>query len=129
MHPSQHPSNTDVKQLHGLIQEMARTGYVDAVYPYFITDVEQLQEIINKMVGEITERSRDFYLKCIVGSVFDTFSVEDTIGELKPLNDGVQPDWLFTVFEPYDHALSVVYRSDAIRRLNEISEDRGRRQA
>lgn len=60
MTPSDHPSDTDPEKLRQLVEEMAVT---------------------------ITMLSKDMVLKGIVNSVFDTFSVEDTIIELKGFND------------------------------------------
>lgn len=61
------------------------------------TDVQQLQELVIEMSKTITRLTDDFYLKAVVGSVFDTMSVEDTIDDLRALNEGERPEWLFTV--------------------------------
>ena len=62
MHPSDHPSNKDVKQLQELVLEMSKT---------------------------ITRLTGDLYLKGVVGSVFDSQSVEDTMDELKAINERI----------------------------------------
>jgi hypothetical protein len=58
--PSEHPSNTDPEKLRQLVEEMTLT---------------------------ITMLSKDLVLKGYVNSVFDTFSVEDTIIELQGFNE------------------------------------------
>ena len=62
MIPSDHPSNKDVKQLQELVLEMSKT---------------------------ITRLTGDLYLKGVVGSVFDSQSVEDTMDELKAINERI----------------------------------------
>lgn len=60
------------------------------------TDPEKLQQLVIELSKTVTRLTDDLYLKGVVGSVFDTQSVEDTIAELRALNEGERPEWLFT---------------------------------
>lgn len=94
IHPSEHPSNTDVKQLQELLREMSKTlNLLDSSVPVIEGDLsndpEELRKQIYSMVMPITNQTEQMYLKGVVGSVFDTYSVEDTIDELKDINDHI----------------------------------------
>jgi hypothetical protein len=61
------------------------------------SDPEILKQLVIEMAITISNVSQDMELKCIVQSVFDTISVEDTFYELKAYNEGVPRKWLFSV--------------------------------
>jgi hypothetical protein len=74
------------------------------------TDVKQLQELIVEMAIAIERLSDDMFTKCVVASVFEDRSVEATLLDLKALNAAERPEYLF-VANPDAPSLTVVHRS------------------
>lgn len=119
-HPANHSSNFEPTKLKEVIKEMSLTLRYQSVrsdgisekinksmlkhsvapMKQFSDDVSQLQDTIYKIAWAITILSNEMYLKCIVGSIFDTQTAEDTLVDLKAYNEGWKPKWLFKIKDP-----------------------------
>lgn len=94
IHPSKHPSNVDPEKLQELVVEMSRTlNLLNSSEPVITGDLSndpaELRKKIFSMVMPIIYHTEDSYLKGVVGSVFDRYSAEDAIDELRDINEGL----------------------------------------
>lgn len=59
--------------------------------------IKVLQRTVLELAEKIYSHTEDRHIKAVVNSVFDTMSVEFTLGELQGWNEGKRPNWIVEV--------------------------------
>ena len=89
---------TQPVSLKRLLRVMSKTVNVVTHLPTEIEvlpeDVEDLQELILERANLISHITEDLHLRAIIGSIFDTMTVEDIVDELDNWNNGIRPTWI-----------------------------------